>query len=386
MSSNKQIVTRVEVKRLPKSNPKKNSKKRNRKRNQRRQQVAQGNYGPRLANCTYDYATALVNPFKSFARELCIPDTIVIPSFKFRTFTRGVFSTGVLGVGFAIYNPFLANMFQTGPTGTLTNDPVIYTTTAYPNAYYAWSITAGAYSTGIAGAGSNSPFTPGFWQIGLVAGDSRSRQYRLVAAGIRVRYIGTDFRNQGRLILYRSEGNQTVYNASTVLTGSNLLASTYAQSVPVSRKSSYVFYQPDQATLLNYQSVNVYDPTLGGGPAIGNANWSLLIYVDGGDTTTPQSWEFEACSWYEAVGSQLSVTMSHSDPVGFGAVNAAGMARNPTTSPEQVEKPFLRKVLDNILTSTSQVILESSKQIPRMAMNYMQMQNSRNQFMVEDID
>jgi len=314
------------------------------------------NLGIRLSRCTEIYARSLVNPFGPLPLLPCIPDTVTLPSHKFVSKCRGVFSTGTAnGIGWVLFDPFKQASNNNSVVGGQVDFPVIYTDNTYASAGITVVAAGGVFTTvGINGANGNSSFT-------IASLSTADRQIRLVSAGLSVRYIGTDFRNQGRVILYRNQGNYTgALNGS--LTGSVLLQDNYAISVPVARKTEYVYYIPDSFAGLSYQlytTMVAANPTLGG--------YSYIIYVDGGDTTTAQSWEFETVTYWELVGSNLTLTRSEADPVGMGATMSSLPTKAPSQPPPVEEQNFLMKIYDEVVSATSGLVMTGARNLPAYA-------------------
>lgn len=283
-----------------------------------------------IERCTAEYASALVNPFGARQTMPCVPDYIALPSFKFQTKSRGVFSTGGLGVGFVSLNPWLMANSTPGNSAGNTSYPIVATRSNFGGAAFDPSVAGGVFQTGVFGAGSNSTLAASF----LTA---PGRQLRLVAAGLRISYTGSNFRNQGRVLLIKSQGNVTI---PTGVDASYLLNDNMTSIVPISRKSEYVFYTPDSHDLVSYEPFDLYDPNVGG-----TNRRSLLIYIDGGDSVDPQSWLYEAVAYFEMVGNNLTLSKSHSDPEGFGNVLEALPVRNPISPPRQVEQTIFQRLV-----------------------------------------
>jgi len=256
---------------------------------------------------------------------------------------RGVFSTGTLGVGYCLFDPWASLISDGGIAGgaDLCSRAVIYTNVNYASDHLVWASAGGVFTTaGVVGAQTNSIF-PGASLAG--------KECRLVCAGLRCRYIGTDFRNQGRVILYRSQGNNNIAHGGTI-DGNALLNDFYTATIPVSRKTEYVYYLADTASLLGYQ---VWDGNFNGYSNAAQQHYSYLIFIDGGDTVTPQSWEFETVSYFELTGSFIALTKSESDPSGFGAVMSSLPTTAPTITSSLMESNFMKSVAAAVVNSTS---------------------------------
>jgi len=287
----------------------------------------------RISECAKDYARAVTNPFGRFSNLPCIPDFTIVPSAKLQCKIRGTFSTGSAGVGYVALNPLTAIFNNESGLGGVIDQPVIYTTAAYSDAYFHYEISGGAITTaGVAAANSNSPYK----------NENQDWTWRVVGAGIQVRYMGSNFRNQGSVYLYQSPGNEDIpHTSSDVTNGVDFLKSNFTVMVPVSRKSEFVYYQPKRHNDTFYQSEAEALPT-----RTGDQNFILLIYVEGGDEDTPQSWSFEATVFYEIQGQGLPLTPSHSDPNGYAAVVSSLPNVNPETSPESLTQNVLSRAMN----------------------------------------
>jgi len=312
-----------------------------------RQQTGGGTFMPM---CTEMYARALVNPFQPIPVPPCIPDTVSLPSHKFSARARGTFSTGTTGVGWVLMDPFLLSASDRELNTSDANDvSVLYTGATYPFSNVNIDVTDGTLNEGVFFANSNSIFTSAF------LGDAR-RQYRLVSAGLSCRYIGTDFRNQGRICLYRQQGNVNIPGNNTV-NASLILQDSYAVSVPVSRKTEYIYYIPDNPVLMGYQADSAY---------INVGHLSYLLFIDGGDTDTPQSWEFEAIAHYELIGPNVTLSKSNSDPTGLGAVLSSLATKAPTVPPKMAEASFFNEIYKNLVQGTTRTLGGVASAIPGM--------------------
>jgi hypothetical protein len=303
----------------------------------------------------------------------CIPDTVVIPSHKIQTKCRGIFTTGTNGVGFVSLDPFMMVKNDGGNSGSQTSFPIVFTDPTYTGNNYDATVSGSAFLPGVVPANSNSPYNDTFMNQGL-------RQYRLVAAGLRITYTGSNFRNQGRVILARNQGG----SAFSVSTASQLLQDNYSVVCPVSRKSEYVFYVPDDYGFLTYKPISEIDPNVQG-----QSHRSLLILVDGGDIDSPQSWLFEAVAYFELVGRNLTVSPSHGDPEGMATVLESLPTKNPQVPPKQVEASVLNRIYQKITEN----VTTYGPGLANMGMNYLLGQPLRrpsalpvSSFSVEEID
>jgi len=302
----------------------------------------------RLRPCTAEYAVALVDPFGSRQTMPCIPDSIVLPSAKFQTKARATLTNGTAGTGFVLFDPWKMAYNNGALVNTWCDNPIIYTNGAYAGASLInYTVNAGAFAVaGVTSSGSNSPYS----QADFTA---NGRQLRLVAAGLRVTYTGSSFRNQGRLLLFRSQSNASY---PTIIQSGTLLNDNYTSVMTVSRKSEYTFYTPDNHDYIAYHPLTDYF----GSNA--NSHFAYGILVDGADGTAPQSWFIEAIAYFEIVGPGLTLSKSHSDVEGMGLVHESLPVKNPVVTPT--------KVAGNVLTKVSNALIETGRELIPMALKY----------------
>lgn len=261
-----------------------------------------------LAPCTVAYAQALVDPF-NLSTLPCIPDDIVLPSFKLRTYARGIFATGTNGIAFATLDPWLLGVAG-GPCGYVTNS-------AFPLGTYLDPTTSG---TGLTPIYSNSTLDQADFSAEGYSG-------RLVGAGLRVRYVGSEFTRAGLGLSYRSPNNYNIPSQDLPA----LLQFQESSTVPVSRGWHYVFHRPSNPGDLSYGSS--YFKT-------SSPEYSMLMFIQGAAPSSP--FEFEAVGFYEVTGPKLpALTASEADTVGLGIVRSALPNHAPTTSPEASFSSFL---------------------------------------------
>jgi hypothetical protein len=259
---------------------------------------------PFLSPCADKYAVALANPFGDVGGA-CIPDGITLPSQKVCYTSRGNFNIGLMGVGWAVCNPF--NMIQNGITGDpitgYSEAPVVATTGGYNGTTYTFPFTASGLTIG----SSNSPFTD-------AAVASANFQFRLVGSGLRVRYAGSELNRSGRLLMYRERTNNPIPAVANI---NSLLLDNYYHTSPVDREWHEISYQPSRTTDISYSTWL---------PTTTSANTDYRIQLALIEGAAPNSlWEFEVQSCFEVIYAQsgIDVTTSHSDPTGFGAVLSA---------------------------------------------------------------
>jgi len=266
-----------------------------------------------LSQCSRDYATALIDPW-SCKRAPCVPDTIVLPSYKFGSRMKGIFTVGSNGVGYVAVNAYAVSPT---PAGEVQQFSGLATNGAFAGDAYESSA-----------LGTDAQYNDGFLTTARIGFQTGKVQWRLVGCGVKARYMGTEIARSGRVTAYRSTFNSNIAACSNSQT---LLQSREATASPADRKYHYVTYRPAVPDDVAYsdQIINAMN---------------LLIIVDGGQPG--QSFEYDAQWWFETIGGQLpSLTMSHSDPVGMAAVVGALPTTQPTNSPEAELSSFWNKVV-----------------------------------------
>jgi len=276
---------------------------------------------PILSNCAESYLRAIADPFMDFEQMPCIPDAITIPSYKYSAITRGVFTCASDGIGWCEFSPPMNLYSNTVATGTTTNYPVVYTNGTAPTTSMGFSVVGGALkdnnaTNGVSGASSNSPFS----DTSFTTTAAGAVQSRVVGAGLRVRYIGPELYRSGQIIMARAKTDASFITGQT---SAILLKDTSNHSSPVTRQWRTITFIPANPTVLGYQNPKTYDPTIGTNPS----QYVLCAYVDGaaivaGGVPNP-TFAFEAITFYEVIGPGFQVTRSHSDSIGYSAIQSA---------------------------------------------------------------
>lgn len=274
----------------------------------------------KMSECAEAYAHALIDPFAA-PDPPCIPDNISIPSYKSRSFAKGVFTAGIGGVAAISMDPWLFGTTQVS---------AYVTNTAYPSGSY---VNPTVTPTGWTAITSTGIVTP-------TAVSNNDVEGRLVAAGIRVRYIGPELNRAGLVVKYRDPGNLMIASHPT----DALLLFQEASTSPVDRKWHYVMYRPARASDLYYTAT----------PLSGTPQPSLLVYVAG--CTPGTSFEYEAVAHHEFTGRALpGITPSFVDPNGMAIVQSALGANMPTSSPSATWEAFKAKAFEVAQHTLTQV-------------------------------
>lgn len=303
------------------------SRKRNRRRRARAQQAvvpsASGSNKVKfsLSPCSNAYLRAMSDGF-SLPTNVCVPDQYDVPSQKFNTYIRGTFAAGVGGFGcvtvgsttFASDLPLARTTQATYPVGTV---PVFT-------------------SIGVAGTGDtfdnqlpyiHSLFAP-------TATPQVSLKARLVACGVRARYIGTELNLGGRFVIGLAPFGSSWSGQSI----NQLLANPTTKSVIIdsARKWSGTFWIPRLPEQYAFSNFAVGEPFLSNtGALTDRAVNDIVIAVDG--AVTGNTFEFEIVRYFEyiQIDGLNNYTPSHTDLPGLSAIrNVIERVRTiPTPSP-----------------------------------------------------
>jgi hypothetical protein len=166
--------------------------------------------------------------------------------------------------------------------------------------------------------------------------DDHEVQFRLVGAGLRVFYQGSEFKRGGQVILHRQTQNDSVPIGSNP---SQLLQFRTTTQAPAIRNTECVTYQPSNFDMLGYS----YNNRIAVAP--------LLIFISGAEPAV--SWGFEAVSHFECIGDRQEKTASHSDPTGMAAVMSALPTKVAIAPPTKVEAVVNQRANANVAESSS---------------------------------
>lgn len=248
---------------------------------------------------------------------------------KYRPFARGIFSTSnnaaATGFGYIVMNPEWG--VASDAPFVITNGPADTVTVVNP--------TAGTPVNNY----SNSPYTQGlFQQSGL--------QYRIVGAGLRIRYAGALLTMGGQVAglhhpAHTSLTGFSINNAASPL--NNILSYKEAQqfSVTADRWTNVLYHAVEE----DDTDYHITFPALTAGT--GKAGY-MGFAIQAPDTSgvTVQTFEWEAVAHVEILGAiVLNKTPSHVDFVGHGAVTTAANLSTGISQPNQIPSPDLARLL-----------------------------------------
>jgi len=237
--------------------------------------------------CTITYMKCLLDPWNCTADELpCVPDLYDFPSKKFFTRQRGTFLTGTASTGFVSVPIFnlsndVTNLKYSGPT---------WAGTAIPT-----GVTAGTVEVN----NTQSSYASGAMP-----------QYRVVAAGLRVRYQGTELNRSGSIIPCRALGETDTLIGTTV---SSSLGRSDVSPLQCDRKWHGVVFQPGYPGAYNWINSNSSAQT--------QARLAVLVTSAAGAAI---QYEYDYVTYFEVLpeaGASIDgMTRSHSDLTGLGYV------------------------------------------------------------------
>ncbi len=270
-----------------------------------------------LSPCAADYAVAICDPFD--CKPTCVPTTPAILSQKLKYRAVGTFTSGTTGFGFVSFDPF---------KGVASNGDAVIASTN--NATFV----SNAFADTTATAGTSYFQTNATLALANFALGAANSQFRIVSAGLRVRYRGTQQFKNGSVYAVSEPSHDTL--AAQTTAGVALMP--WASVVPVSRDWITCVWLPYYPTDYGF---NVDSST---------SNRCLAIGVSVDSTVTGGS----LFDWEVAVNVEISgrsipgMTPSTPDPVGLGSVSAAAqgplLATPYSGDPLPVVNQFIRGV------------------------------------------
>lgn len=268
-----------------------------------------------LSHLSESYARSLINPFSSPAA--CIPDYPVLPSRKLKVFGKGVIETGNAGFGF----------IQMRPEGGPAND---FSPIAYSNSAYLGTTLANT-GAGVSTLNSNSDYS----STDFGATNDKAR-YRVVSAGLRVRYAGTELNRGGLCVGLQHPTHSPLQGMTFQQVDTNPSSKRFR---PTDRWISQC-YCPVLAAEVGYNTTPI-SITSGAGGYMG-----FVFQSPAGATSV--TYEFEYNINLEINGNSVrGMTPSAADPSGLAVVHTAAQldGMRPSDRPtKNQEESFLSKV------------------------------------------
>lgn len=311
-------VTEVVVKKAAQKKPK---KQRPKKKANKQPKAKQPMYaGRHLSPCTAKYVAALADPWADANVAPCIPDVPSYPSKKVRIIIRG---SGATSSSTAPYTGFVWGC----PEKWLAGDGAKAFVTS---STFAGSSFQNSGTTGVSAVNASTDYT--------VASLDATRAYRLVAAGIRVRYIGT-LANAGGVVAGLLE---PTHGDLTNKTYSNLRSYQYVREYPFGERWVALTYSPYATTDSTYLAY-----------ASRSSNGYMGVMIQSAANSAP--FDYEIVAHYEMFGSAINDgSRDGMDPVGYAA--ALEVAQQGETVSATVGEPgFLASLANSAKSAVEEV-------------------------------
>ncbi len=222
--------------------------------------------GPCLSDCTQRYIKAIHAPWSAI--RACVPLPPCFPSQKLQCWYKGTMSTGTQGIGFVFVDPVQG----------VTNDKDFGTYTG--SNFAGTGLDQNPLTTGVTAFQSNSPFV----DSNFTADET---YYRIVAVGIRVRYVGSEL-NRGGSVVSLVEPDHASLNGFGI---GSLLSYAGVHTQPTGRRWHECVWFPIDATEIAYRNSPSAEGTM-----------CMAVMVKAASAGTAVSYEFEVYGKYEIHG------------------------------------------------------------------------------------
>lgn len=288
-----------------------------------------------LSQTISDCGRCLANPFSGPVAG--IPSYPSTMSFKQRAWVKGQLSTGTNGIGFIIANPF---------QGSFSNlDGVVYSLSTYTGT----TITEALGATVIGGS-TNSQYAS--TQLGSAA---NSLQFRPVAAGLRIRYIGSELNRGGQIIALMDPTHDDMNGRNVSALDSEVTSVRF----PVTREWTTVLYRPVTNAEIQYQSSVA-------------SSFFMGCLIVAASAATPLAYEFEYFVVSEFQGAPVrGQTPTPHDPIGFAALDYVTQMsphlRPNNMAPHEREGSIVGQMAKYIAHGVSHVTQHHSDHIKQIA-------------------
>jgi hypothetical protein len=246
----------------------------------------------RTPECLKSLAALYANPFDAAVTGL--PVFPSPPSQKLRIFAKGSFQSGSSGFGYVTVQPALANDAVS----------LYYSSPAYTGAVV--SSTSGTGQNGI-GVSGNCQYINSSYTTVNSANPDLTLQQRLVCAGLRIRYTGTEQNRSGTSIVFVEPEHQTTngFSVGAVQTYEGVNLST------VSRSWQWACLTPIHRTELDYNNYPQL-PSMSSNQTVASG-FPICAIVSGTQPST--SFDYEYTAIYEVIGTTTAEkTENHVSP------------------------------------------------------------------------
>jgi len=265
-----------------------------------------------LGMCTSKFAASLADPFEG-PPDACMPVTPSVQSRKVRMWTKGTMTTGTAAsnFGFVFLGPCPYGN-GTVPGGANMSASVAYSIGTYAGTTFQYN----TGTTGVTQLANNS-------DVNVAAGI----QARLVSAGLRIRYKGTELNRGGRIVALEEPDHAGLAGQSL----SQLLAYQNGHEFPVTENwvsiSTSGPVTPGEYDFLPLNSNNTVTGTTSGTGVSAQPNMYLGFAVEA--AAAGQNFDFEAYENWEFIGSAIrGKSYNEADDGGVSAVIGAYRSHN----------------------------------------------------------
>lgn len=275
-----------------------------------------------VPHCTRHYVSARIDPFNSPAGA-CLPCAdFSQPSAKFKTICSGALQLGTTGFGFVAFLP---------AWGVNSNN-VSSTTSASVGGI---NTNFGSFTNLITSSFTELPYPAASFGSDL--------EGRFVAGGIRIRYTGKYADQNGLIVAYCDLDHSSVTNAQSFQTIANLRNTrriVVTGTVFAAGKDLWNAQVCDNGPVLSSEYSYAAASSVQSTPYM-----ILAIQGIAGD-----SYEFEVVQHCEIIGRAVAnLTASHTDPVGFPAVDQKMKGAFDAGPPQKAESPgILTRIKEGI--------------------------------------
>lgn len=287
-----------------------------------------------LSECTRNYAASLANPFTGPLG--CVPIAPTVMSLKIRTWVKGNFatsSTGASPTGFGFINadPYCAATYD---TTSVVHSDASFQGTSIPN---------------LATAGTSQHFSNSPYANISFAPTAAGIQYRIVSAGLRIRYTGTELQRGGTIAAFVDPTSNSTIGQDF----STVMAEVTSRKFPVNRSWTTILWRPVLIGDYAFQT----DPA----SHFTNALFGpMCILVQSPSASLASEYEYEFACCYEMNGrfvrgqTSTPVDVNGQNAVASAALKAGGIMPHQSEA-ESHSRSFLTNVASEVHKFSSYV-------------------------------
>lgn len=289
-------------------------------------QVSRG-ISVQLSGCVLEYAKLVGNPF-GINSSACLPADAAMtqPCGVLSTWIKGTGATSTggaspTGFGFVGFRPFYMAFNNNTGNGV----PIAVSGTLFQGT----ASTVTNPTTGVTFTNSNSPYTI-----------SATQQFRLICAGLRVRYRGTQLNKGGSIYPLISRDHISI-SSGGIGSVSGCQADPKVHAVPMSSNWVEIVSVPSEEEEMQFH-------TYGGS---GGPNWNadcMAFLLQGVDSSTACSFEYEAFCHFEVIGDGVTYRQSYADPLGAAAVLNAIKRRGSSPVYHDTKWDLVREITQEV--------------------------------------